>query len=74
MLGKKLDIYNLDSIYNLIIQYRKIASSVYRDISIYLLNAKITLYFMVKCRDNSLNSFKSRYVIPMSSKIHILKL
>ena len=52
-------IYDLYSVSNLLARYRKITRSITRDIPVGVTNTQITLHFMVKYRNNSLNRLKS---------------
>lgn len=66
-------IYNLYSASNPLTRYRKITGSITRYIHVGVANAKITLHFMVKYQNKSLNSLKSIYFIYVPRAIHISK-
>lgn len=66
--------YNLYSTSNLMTRYRKIIGSIARGICVGVANAKLTLYFMIKYLNNSLNSLKYIFFIYMLRTTHISKI
>ena len=58
-----LKLYNLDIIYNLLTEHKKITGRINRDIYIYVPHVKITTYFIVKHQNNHLNYLKLGYII-----------